>query len=213
MHFGSCRSIQNPPKGVETVSWTVRRAFWILPEHTESSKRRGNCILDGPACILDLAGAYRILQKAWKLYVGRSGVHFVFCRSIQNPPKGVETVCWTVRRAFWILPHHHRTHRDRCASHMMHVSLPRTRSTAALGSCILQRERWASPGDKRQGSRRARLVGNSARGGELYFVVCGNVLAFLGRPRSALVEGPMIELLKVTARPRVALADAHRGCC
>ena len=56
-------------------------------------------------------------------------------------------------------------------------------------------------------------MGNSARGGELYFVVVCNVLAFLGSPRSALVEGPMIELLKVTARPRVALADAHRGCC
>jgi hypothetical protein len=105
-HSVSCRSIQNPPKGVETVCWMVRRAFCILPEHTESPKRRGNCILDGPACILDLAGAYRILQKAWKLYLGRSGVHSGSCRSIQNPPKGVETVCWTVRRAFCILPEH-----------------------------------------------------------------------------------------------------------
>ena len=58
-------------------------------------------MLDGPACILDLAGAYRILQKAWKLYVGRSGVHSGSCPII--------------------IAH---THRDRCASHMMHVSLP-----------------------------------------------------------------------------------------
>ena len=63
-------------------------------------------MLDGPARILYSAAAYRIPQKAWKLHVGRSGAHSVFCRSIQNPPKGVETACWTVRRAFCILPQH-----------------------------------------------------------------------------------------------------------
>ena len=61
-------------------------------------------MLDGPARILDSAGAYRIPQKVWKLHVGRSGAHSGSCRSIQNPAKRVETACWTVRRAFWILP-------------------------------------------------------------------------------------------------------------
>ena len=70
------------------------------------------------------------------------------------------------------------------------------------GSCSLSRardvierletERWGSPGEARQGSRRALLVGNSTQGGELYFVVLCNVLAILGSPRSAVVEGPMI---------------------
>ena len=85
-------------------------------------------MLDGPARILDSAGAYRIPQKAWKLHVGRSGAHSVFCRSIQNPPKGVETAWPTgVGRpdsVFCILYSAGRTRRTFCILYSVFCILP-----------------------------------------------------------------------------------------
>ena len=86
---GFCRSIQNPAKRVETGCWTARRGCWILPQHPESRKTRGNWMLDGPARILDPAAASRIPQNAWKLYSGRPGADSGFCRKIQLPESNI----------------------------------------------------------------------------------------------------------------------------
>ena len=84
---GFCRSIQNPAKRVETGCWTARRGFWILPQHPESRKTRGNCILDDPARILDSAAASRIPQNAWILDAGRPGSDSGFCAASRTPQK------------------------------------------------------------------------------------------------------------------------------